>query len=166
MQRKKVVTLSPTRENLPDPTVRLGHISIPGTRFRRVFEQVPRGNPNGQDHANRGLEDGEHNTILRSTTLGLPLVRDYREPSGNRSRPVPTRCTYRCHRSSREISLCAHGSITARSASLGCVGAGRGCTQFVHGRSLAPLLQCGHDTEHVGFSPTRQTLLAPSAKRP
>ena len=43
-----------------------------------------------------------------------------------------------------------------------------GGTHFVHGRSrMAPrsshLYYAG--AEHVGFSPTRQTLLAPSAKR-
>ena len=45
---------------------------------------------------------------------------------------------------------------------------GGGCTQFVHGRSrmaIRPSHPYYAGTEHVGFSPTRQTLLAPSAKR-
>ena len=48
-------------------------------------------------------------------------------------------------------------------------GTTRGGTQFVHGRSRMtvdpriPTIYAA--TEHVGFSPTRQTLLAPSAKR-
>ena len=48
-------------------------------------------------------------------------------------------------------------------------GGGEGCTQFVHGRSRIcdhrPLHPYYAGTEHVGFSPTRQTLLVPSAKR-
>ena len=41
---------------------------------------------------------------------------------------------------------------------------------FMHGRSrmtigYRPLHTYNAGTEHVGFSPTRQTLLAPSAKR-
>ena len=41
---------------------------------------------------------------------------------------------------------------------------------FIHGRSgmtvaIRPLHPYNAGTEHVGFSPTRQTLLAPSAKR-
>ena len=40
-----------------------------------------------------------------------------------------------------------------------------GGTQFVHGRSRRPSHDCYAGTERVGFSPTKQTLLAPSAKR-
>ena len=43
-----------------------------------------------------------------------------------------------------------------------------GYTQFVHGRSrmtIRPSHPYYAGTEHVGFSPTRQTLLAPRAKR-
>ena len=47
---------------------------------------------------------------------------------------------------------------------------GGGGIQFVHGRSRMTIwYRPSHpyyaETEHVGFSPTRQTLLAPSAKR-
>ena len=47
-------------------------------------------------------------------------------------------------------------------------GGGGGCTQFVHGRSrmtINPRIFTNAGRERVGFSPTRQTLLAPSAKR-
>ena len=53
-------------------------------------------------------------------------------------------------------------------ATVGVEGGGRACTQFVHGRSrmtINPEHPYYAGTEHVGFSPTRQTLLAPSAKR-
>ena len=39
-----------------------------------------------------------------------------------------------------------------------------GCTQFVHGRTRMTIDHYA-GTEHVGFSQTRQALLAPSAKR-
>ena len=51
-------------------------------------------------------------------------------------------------------------------------GGGRGeggCTQFVHEGSrmtIDPRIPTMPGTKHVGFSPTRQTLLAPSAKAP
>ena len=52
----------------------------------------------------------------------------------------------------------------------GARGAGGGCTNFMHGRSgmtIATSPSHSHNaaTEHIGFSPTRQTLLAPKAKR-
>ena len=45
---------------------------------------------------------------------------------------------------------------------------GEGCPQFVHGRSRMtrdPSIPTMPGREHVGFSPTRQTMLAPSEKR-
>ena len=44
---------------------------------------------------------------------------------------------------------------------------GGGCTRVVHGRSrmtIDPRILTNAGTEQVGFSPTRQTLVAPSAK--
>ena len=46
---------------------------------------------------------------------------------------------------------------------------GGGCSHVMHGRSRKPIHRPSHPynvgTEQVGFSPTRQALHAPSAKR-
>ena len=47
-------------------------------------------------------------------------------------------------------------------------GGGRGCTHVVHAGSrmtIDPRIPYNDGTEHIGFSTTGQTLLAPSAKR-
>lgn len=63
---------------------------------------------------------GWKQSAWHSTTLVQPLVRDYRKPSSNGSRPIPTRSTYRCHRSSRDVFVHAHERIAASNVSLGC----------------------------------------------
>ena len=42
---------------------------------------------------------------------------------------------------------------------------GEGGTHVMHGSYTLASLRCPRLTEHIGMSPTRQTLLAPSAKR-
>ena len=64
---------------------------------------------------------------------------------------------------------CSRMTSEGRTAFFTVEGGGGGCTRCVHGRSRMavdpriPTIYAG--TEHVAFPPTRQTLLAPRAKR-
>ena len=99
--------------------------------------------------------------VSQNTVQKLPLDCRTQVQLGERCTPSPTDSEERL-RPAKSYRIFRRGQ-GARARGRG------GGTQFVHGRVRMtidrPSHPCYAGTEHIGFSPTRQTLLAPREKR-